>query len=429
MIASTETPDRIVEVANTLLRPKDLQLKTYTILQRLWAGYGHICHIEAAPVHNDKNHDGTLSSFVLKLVSPPTTTTSSSSSQTSSSTEDEGHLRKLISYQVEQYFYTHLAASLPVDVAFAACVGSIHHQPSEENDGEQNGEQQQPTIALMLEDLREEFPVAGEKRTALDEQHVFAALNWLAKFHGFWWARSADVRKGQLRLAPLEEARHVGSRRAEGVWLNGGYTYLATRRKEYAGLLEDADSEWSSALCRPVLSVDASLAELVAEVLSPDASPETTSSTISDYETLIHGDVKSENLFANTEGSAVAFFDFQYVGMGLGVCDLAKLFTCSVPMPMLTTEALSGDVALAMTDGERGLLQRYQRTVSSASGKGYPWQELKMHWSTALVDWLRFQASWGFWGNTSWLEARVRHILGDQQWLKWVVENSQARKR
>ena len=205
--------------------------------------------------------------------------------------------------------------------------------------------------------------------------------------------------------------------------------YLATRRKEYADLLADADSEWSSALCRPVPSVDASLAELVARVLSPDASSETTSSTISDYETLIHGDVKSENLFANTEGSAVAFFDFQYAGMGLGVCDLAKLFTCSVPMHMLTTEALTGDVALAMTAGERGLLQRYQRTISSTSGKEYPWRELEMHWSTALVDWLRFQASWGFWGNTSWLEARVRHIVGDQQWLEWVVENSQARTR
>ncbi|KAI7132482.1 hypothetical protein D0869_11210 [Hortaea werneckii] len=421
MTASTGIPDRIEDVANTLLRPKNLQLKKYTILQRLWAGYGHICHIEAGPVDHGRTHDQTSSTFILKLVSPP------ASSQNSSSSEDEGHLRKLISYQVEQYFYTHLAASLPADVAVADCVGGIHHHPAAEN-GE-HGSEAQPTIALMLEDLREEFPIAGEKRTALEERHVFAALDWLAKFHGFWWARSAEVRKGQLRLAPLEEARHAEPQRAEGVWLNGGYTYLATRRKEYADLLGDSESEWSSALCQPIPSVDGSLAELVAQVLSPDASSDATPSAISDYETLIHGDVKSENLFANTEGSAVAFFDFQYVGMGLGVCDLAKLFTCSVPMHMLTTEALGGDVALAMTDGERGLLQRYQRTISSVSGKEYPWRELEMHWSTALVDWLRFQASWGFWGNTAWLEARVRHILSDQKWLKWVVENSQAKRK
>ncbi|KAI6811800.1 hypothetical protein KC340_g15745 [Hortaea werneckii] len=365
MTASTGTSDRIVDVANTLLHPKNLQLKKYTILQRLWAGYGHICHIEAAPLDNGRTHDKVSSSFILKLVSPP------ASSQNSSSSEDEGHLRKLISYQVEQYFYTHLAASLPADVAVADCVGSIHHHPAVEHDGEAN---RQPTIALMLEDLRKQFPIAGEKRTALDERHVFAALDWLAKFHGFWWARSSVVRRGQLRLAPLEEARHAGSQRAEGVWLNGGYTYLATRRKEYADLLEDSDSEWSSALCQPMHIVDGSLAELVAQVLSPDASSDVTPSGISAYETLIHGDVKSENLFANTEGSAVAFFDFQYVGMGLGVCDLAKLFTCSVPMHMLTTDPLSGDVALAMSDGERGLLQRYQRTISSVSGKEYPWR-------------------------------------------------------
>ncbi|KAI7240115.1 hypothetical protein KC330_g1377 [Hortaea werneckii] len=421
MTASTGFSDNIADVANALLRSKNLQLRKYTILQRLWAGYGHICHIEAGPVDHGKTHDQISSSFILKLVSPP------ASSQNSSSSEDEGHLRKLISYQVEQYFYTHLAASLPADVAIADCVGSIHHHPAAGNG--KNGSEAQPTIALMLEDLREEFPIAGEKRTALEEQHVFAALDWLAKFHGFWWARSAEVRKGQLRLAPLEEARHAGPQKAEGVWLNGGYTYLATRRKEYADLLGDSESEWSSALCQPIPSVDGSLAELVAQVLSPDASSDATPSAISDYETLIHGDVKSENLFANTEGSAVAFFDFQYVGMGLGVCDLAKLFTCSVPMHMLTTEALGGDVALAMTDGERGLLQRYQRTINSASGKEYPWRELEMHWSTALVDWLRFQASWGFWGNTAWLEARVRHILSDQKWLKWVVENSQAKRK
>ncbi|GAB1735485.1 hypothetical protein NU219Hw_g3113t1 [Hortaea werneckii] len=425
MTASTGNSDRIVDVANTLLRPKGLRLKKYTILQRLWAGYGHICHIETTPLDNGRIHNKTSSSFILKLVSPPASS-SSSPSQNPSSPEDEGHLRKLISYQVEQYFYTHLAASLPADVAVADCVGSIHHHPAVENDGEDNA---QPTIALMLEDLRERFPIAGEKRTALEERHVFAALDWLAKFHGFWWARSSVVRKGQLRLAPLEEARQAGPQRTEGVWLNGGYTYLATRRKEYADLLEDSDSEWSSALCQPIPTVDGSLAELVAQVLSPDVSSDATPSAVSDYETLIHGDVKSENLFANTEGSAVAFFDFQYVGMGLGVCDLAKLFTCSVPMDMLTTEPLSGDVALAMTDGERGLLERYQRTISSVSGKDYPWPELQMHWSTALVDWLRFQASWGFWGNTSWLEARVRHILGDRKWLEWVVENSQAKKR
>jgi hypothetical protein len=39
------------------------------------------------------------------------------------------------------------------------------------------------------------------------------------------------------------------------------------------------------------------------------------------------------------------------------------------------------------------------------------------------VDWLRFQASWGFWGNTDWLEARVRSILKDQEWRDALISN------
>ena len=43
------------------------------------------------------------------------------------------------------------------------------------------------------------------------------------------------------------------------------------------------------------------------------------------------------------------------------------------------------------------------------------------HWEAALVDWCRFQASWGFWGNTEWLQARVRSILADEGWREWLL--------
>ena len=78
--------------------------------------------------------------------------------------------------------------------------------------------------------------------------------------------------------------------------------------------------------------------------------------------------------------------------------------------------------SLEMGEGERALLAHYQQTLEAVSAKKYPWDLLVMHWNTALVDWLRFQASWGFWGNTEWLEARVRHILGDQEWLDWLLK-------
>lgn len=165
------------------------------------------------------------------------------------------------------------------------------------------------------------------------------------------------------------------------------------------------------------------MAELVAQILSPciTSSP---SSPTQQYETLIHGDVKSENLFTSASGSEVAFFDFQYVGLGLGVCDLAKLFTCSVPESLLTSQIKSH---LDMQQGERQLLEYYREILEGISGRKYPWEELVLHWKTALVDWHRFQVSWGQWGNSEWLEARVRHILSDQKWREWAIEAAEQK--
>lgn len=142
-----------------------------------------------------------------------------------------------------------------------------------------------------------------------------------------------------------------------------------------------------------------------------------------EYETLIHGDVKSENLFTTEQGDRVAFFDFQYVGLGLGVCDLAKFFTCSVSLDMLVRNGRVTEKEMPISDGEIDLLKIYVEELVARSGKNYPWPVLIRHWETALVDWLRFQASWGFWGNTAWLEARVRSILNDDSYIRWLCRS------
>lgn len=174
---------------------------------------------------------------------------------------------------------------------------AVAHTIAQTSDGD--------SMAMVITDLREDFPVACEKRGDLDQTQVYAALDWLARFHGFWWQRTDELRAKQVRLPPLEESS-TSSR--EGVWLNGGYTYLATRRSEYASLQRDEDSEWVQ-LCEPFLDSESSIAELAADFLSP-SSP----SSIAEYETLIHGDVKSENLFATSAGIQVAFFDFSMSG-------------------------------------------------------------------------------------------------------------------
>ncbi|GAB7324281.1 hypothetical protein MBLNU13_g08252t2 [Cladosporium sp. NU13] len=402
------------ETASALLAEQGLDVLSLSLLQSLWAGYGQICRVAASPkpasanvrrpsVDSSTPKDSVMStpkdthSYILKLISPP-----------SSKRNDEGHIRKILSYQVEQYFYTQLAPQLPATIPVAKCLASINEQ---QTDGSS-------TTAMILSDLAEDYPVAGEKRAALSDTQALSALDWLSNFHGFWWSRVEDLDHSKLVLPPLQQAKRE-TPSSNSVWLNGGYTYLATRQSEYQNLVHDSDSEWSEALTQPINNRNQSIAELIATFLAPSAS---TTTPIERYQTLIHGDVKSENLFTNAPGDQVAFYDFQYVGLGLGVCDLAKFFTCSVPLEMLVLSEEVPDV-LAMDEGERVLLEKYWSNFQKVGGeKGYDWELFVRHWETALVDWLRFQASWGFWGNTEWLEARVRSILQDDGWREFLMD-------
>ncbi|KAI1741709.1 kinase-like domain-containing protein [Xylaria scruposa] len=410
-IQSVMGPMNLAEqVAAIMLSWHSLELVSLRKVQSLWAGYGHICQVTAratttaaadlmrerygdigAPGEDGKD----VYALILKLISPP---------PTPSEGEVEGHLRKILSYEVEQNFYGSVAPRLGRDLPVARCISATQGKPGADTP--------EGLTATLMTDLRSKYPVAGEKRAALNETQVHAALDWLSKFHRKSWG-ILPMPLQELLLPPVEEAdrRKRGAVPGRSVWLNGGYTYLATRRKEYASLAADSDSEWSSVLCQPSSPRESSIAEKVADVLTPRGR---------DYETLIHGDVKSENLFTTHSGSEVAFYDFQYVGLGLGVCDLAKLFTCSVPLHMLTDD--DEPARLQMGEGERELLERYRDNLLAGTDKTYDWNTFVRHWETALVDWLRFQASWGFWGNTEWLEARVRSILEDRDWRTWLDE-------
>jgi hypothetical protein len=404
------TPDR---VASIMLSWHALELVSCKTLQTLWAGYGKICAITArartdeAAAHLDalcgveSGKEGSTYPLILKYISPP---------RNSGGSEDEGHLRKMLSYEVEQYFYSDVVPLLGDDIAVAKCLASTRDM-----DGEEGEEELEGLMATIMVDLRPKYPVAGGKRSVLSKVQVRGALDWLAGFHGRSWSLLPDSLE-ECVLPPLEEAKRRGDgAEVEGaLWLNGGYTYLATRRSEYASLVEDTYSEWSDALCRPLEGSGLSVAEMAAVFLTPCGRP---------IESYIHGDVKSENLFTTENGDEVAFFDFQYVGLGLGVCDLAKLFTCSVPLHMLVEGDEPLSEQLEMGNGEKDLLRYYRMSLlQDDGGELYPWETFKRHWETALVDWCRFQASWGFWGNTGWLEARVRSILADQGWRDWLQQ-------
>ncbi len=123
---------------------------------------------------------------------------------------------------------------------------------------------------FLLEDL-DAAGYAG-RRTHLEDDDLRRCLSWLASFHA-----------AHIHQAP------------DGLWPNGTYWHLATRQDELAAMQDEALREAAPRL-------DAALRG-------------------ARYRTWVHGDAKVANFcFAADEVAAV---DFQYVGGGCGVQDVA----------------------------------------------------------------------------------------------------------
>ncbi|MEM1441492.1 MAG: phosphotransferase [Verrucomicrobiota bacterium] len=127
-------------------------------------------------------------------------------------------------------------------------------------------------VFLLLEDLNPAgFPV---RLRSLDWPQIEACLKWLAKFHALF----------------------LGSDPA-GLWETGTYWHLETRPDELAALddlpLKEAAGD-----------IDQHLSK-------------------AKYQTFVHGDAKLANFCFSPDGKAVAALDFQYVGRGCGMKDIA----------------------------------------------------------------------------------------------------------
>ncbi len=126
-------------------------------------------------------------------------------------------------------------------------------------------------VLMVLEDLDEAgFPL--RKRT-VEWTEIAACLSWLAKFH----------------------ASYLGQK-PKGLWKTGTYWHLETRPQELAIL---ADHQLKEA------------APLIAQQLNDAV-----------YKTFVHGDAKLAN-FCFSKNGKVAGVDFQYVGGGCGMKDVA----------------------------------------------------------------------------------------------------------
>lgn len=143
-------------------------------------------------------------------------------------------------------------------------------------------------VFLVLEDLH----VSGftGRADSLARPQVQACLSWLARFHA-----------ACLGMAP------------KGLWPVGTYWHLATRPDELEvmpdGPLKDA-----------------------ASVIDHRLSAAT-------YQTIVHGDAKDANFCFHASRDEVAAVDFQYVGGGCGMKDVAYFFSSCLDETELARDA------------------------------------------------------------------------------------------
>lgn len=127
---------------------------------------------------------------------------------------------------------------------------------------------------FVLEDLDAAgFP---RRHDAPPARGLNACLRWLAAFHAAFLGEAPD-----------------------GLWKTGTYWHLATRPDELRAMAPGP-------LRRAAPAIDARL-------------------NSARFSTLVHGDAKPENFCFSRDGRAVAAVDFQYVGGGVGVKDVAYL--------------------------------------------------------------------------------------------------------
>jgi len=287
---------------------------------------------------------GVVHHWVVKYVSVPEAKADGS----------EGFLRKVRSYQVEGQFYQQVVPGvtglLQQRKAWIADVCWIFMEP------------QRYSFVFVLSDLKRAFPVC-KAVLGLDESR--AALRWLAGFHGTFWGEK-----------PKE------------VWEQGSYWYLGTRRDEYDQM--------------PVSGEFAALKDKAEEIDERIKS--------SKFLTVIHGDFKSANMFfgeASGDEMECCAFDFQYVGVSLGMRDVVKLFVSSLSAEILSTH-----------EDELRLLWYYHECLSEYIPEEYPFQQLCKDYELCLLDYYRFLLGWSLWGhNLDFATKRVREIMNTQNWL------------
>ena len=215
-------------------------------LQSLWSGCGAVARVTLA--------GAPVSSVVIKQIAVPPALDHPRGWQ-----GDASRQRKLRSYRVELDWYRRWQPRCSEYSRVPRCFWA-------EGDGD--------NALLVLEDLDAGGFDARLARADCDQ--VQSCLRWLAAFHG-----------------------HFIGARPDGLWPEGCYWHLATRRDEWRAMTDEP-------LQRAAAALDARLGDCR-------------------FKTLVHGDAKLANFCFSGDFRRVAAVDFQYVGGGCGIRDVAYL--------------------------------------------------------------------------------------------------------
>jgi aminoglycoside phosphotransferase (APT) family kinase protein len=258
---------------------------------------------------------------------------------------DRSHQRKIKSYAVETEWYRTYAAQCGASCRVPTCYAV-----------EGRGDE----VFMVIEDL----DAAGYaiRRTEVDESALRNCLSWLAHFHATFLSESSV-----------------------GLWESGCYWHLQTRLDELDVLAgEDADL-WNAAA-----AIDAKL-------------------SASRYQTLVHGDAKLANFCFSAGGASVAAVDFQYVGAGCGMKDLAYFIgSCLNEASAESSEAWLLDTYFDILRREVSK-QKPQVDVDALEAE---WRAL---YAVAWTDFHRFLKGWspGHWKINAYSERLAREVVAD----------------
>lgn len=265
------------------------------------------------------------------------------------------HQRKIRSYQIEARWYQDYALQCGSDCAVPRCL-AVDVLDNE--------------TVLVLTDL-DAAGFALRRENTLGLNDTYACLDWLASFHATFIGSSAD-----------------------GLWECGTYWHLDTRPDELAALQDDA-------LRKAAPIIDQRLRQCR-------------------YQTLVHGDAKLANFCFSAAvldsgsqpdgASTVAAVDFQYVGRGCGMKDVAYFVgSCLSEDECATMESALLDYYFAALQRRIAEKQPGMRNAESI--------ELEAEWRTmyplAWADFHRFIKGWspGHWKINSYSERLCENVI------------------